>query len=206
MLIAKNNEAERSKLWRIVITVSSILIVVIAVFFLVRMFTSNPLEGNWVSEGSELALDIENNERMTVTLPDVVEEQTVEVELQYSLDRDEKTITFKEIPGALASQAESSGGQYTEENLRTALTNLTTTFSYSVDQGQLTLTEREYGEQMVFVRQQAAQAQTDTGFLFDGPGLSRGRRRGPLFILRVSGGGKPRPVLMRRATFEKQYL
>ena len=97
------------------ITVSSILIVVIAVFFLVRMFTSNPLEGNWVSEGSELALDIENNERMTVTLPDVVEEQTVEVELQYSLDRDEKTITFKEIPGALASQAESSGGQYTEE-------------------------------------------------------------------------------------------
>ena len=153
MLIAKNNEAERSKLWRIVITVSSILIVVIAVFFLVRMFTSNPLEGNWVSEGSELALDIENNERMTVTLPDVVEELTVEVELQYSLDRDEKTITFKEIPGALASQAESSGGQYTEENLRTALTNLTTTFSYSVDQGQLTLTEREYGEQMVFVRQ-----------------------------------------------------
>ena len=106
-----------------------------------------------MSEGSELALDIENNERMTVTLPDVVEELTVEVELQYSLDRDEKTITFKEIPGALASQAESSGGQYTEENLRTALTNLTTTFSYSVDQGQLTLTEREYGEQMVFVRQ-----------------------------------------------------
>ena len=31
--------------------------------------------------------------------------------------------------------------------------NLTTTFSYSVDQGQLTLTEREYGEQMVFERQ-----------------------------------------------------
>ncbi len=153
MLIAKNNEAERSKLWRIVLTVSSILIVVIAVFFLVRMFTSNPLEGDWVSEGSELALDIESNERIIVTLSDVVEEQTVEVELQYSLDRYEKIITFKEIPGALASQAESSEGQYTEENLRTALTDLTTTFSYSVDQGQLTLTEREYGEQMVFVRQ-----------------------------------------------------
>ena len=31
MLIAKNNEAERSKLWRIVITVSSVVIVAIAV-------------------------------------------------------------------------------------------------------------------------------------------------------------------------------
>lgn len=153
MLIAKNNEAERSKLWRIVITVSSVVIVAIAVFFLVRMFTSNPLEGAWMSEGSELTLDIKDNERLTVTLPDVVEQQTVEVELQYSLDRDGKTVTFKEIPGALADQADKSGGKYTEENLRSALTNLTTTFSYSVDQGQMTLTEREYGEQMIFDRQ-----------------------------------------------------
>lgn len=153
MLIAKNNEAEKSKLWRIVITVSSVVIVAIAVFFLVRMFTSNPLEGAWMSEGSELTLDIKDNERVTVTLPDVVEQQAVEVELQYSLDRDGKIVTFKEIPGALADQADKSGGQYTEENLRSALTNLTTTFSYSVDQGQLTLTEREYGEQMIFDRQ-----------------------------------------------------
>ncbi len=153
MLIAKNDEAERSKLWRIVITVSSVVIVLIAVFFLYRMFTSNPLEGAWTSEDSGLTLDIRDGGEMTVTLPEVAEEQNVQVELQYSLDRKDKTVGIAEIAGALDEQADKSGGRYTEENLRSALTNLTTTFSYSVDQGQLTLTEREYGEQMVFDRQ-----------------------------------------------------
>lgn len=154
MLIAKNNEAERSKLWKIVITVSSVVIVLIAVFFLYRMFTSNPLEGSWVSEGSDLTLDIKKGGSMTVTLPEVVEQQNVEVNLAYTLDRDAKTVEIKEIPGELAKSAEASDGQYSEDNLRSALTNLTTTFSYSVDQGQLTLTEREYGEQMVFDKEQ----------------------------------------------------
>ena len=31
--------------------------------------------------------------------------------------------------------------------------SVTTTFDYSVDQEQLTLTEREYGEQMTFIKE-----------------------------------------------------
>lgn len=153
MLVAKNNEAERSKLWRIVITASSVVIVVIAVFFLYRMFSSNPLEGSWVSEDNATVLKIDSPDTMTVTLPEVAEQGNVQVELGYDLDKDDKILTISEVPGKLAEEAEASDGRYTEENLRNALTNLTTSFSYSVDQGQLTLTEREYGEQMVFDRQ-----------------------------------------------------
>lgn len=150
MLVAKNNEAERSKLWRIVITISSVVIVLIAVFFLYRMFTSNPLEGEWVSENSDMTLTIRSDGTMTVGLPDVMEQQSVQVDLKYTLTRDEKIIAIEEIPGELAKKAEESKGAFTEENLRGELTNLLTTFTYSVEQGQMTLTEREYGEQMVF--------------------------------------------------------
>ena len=78
MIIAKNDEEKRSRIWRIVTTVSSALIVIIGIYLLTKMFTTNPLEGEWIDENG--------------------------------------------------------------------------TFSYSVDKKQLTLSEREYGEQMIFTK------------------------------------------------------
>lgn len=153
MLIANNNEAERSRLWRIVITVSSIVIILIAIFFLVRMFASNPLEGTWISEDSDLVLEIEGKDSLKVNIPEVGEATNVQVVLGCSVDKDEKTIAIRADADELAKAAEQSGGTYTEENLESVLTNLTTTFSYSVEQQQLTLTEREYGDQMIFNKQ-----------------------------------------------------
>ena len=49
--------------------------------------------------------------------------------------------------------AKKSDGKYTQEDLKNALDSVTTTFDYSVDQEQLTLTEREYGEQMTFIKE-----------------------------------------------------
>ena len=46
--------------------------------------------------------------------------------------------------------AEKSNGQYTEETLKNAVQSIGTTFEYSIDGGTMTLTEREYGEQMMF--------------------------------------------------------
>ena len=42
-------------------TVSSVLIIVIAIFFGYTLFTSNPLEGRWVNEGSGLVMRIQGN-------------------------------------------------------------------------------------------------------------------------------------------------
>ena len=41
----------------------------------------------------------------------------------------------------------------TAEMLESALGSLLTTFDYSVDQDELTLTEREYGEQLVLIKE-----------------------------------------------------
>ena len=44
-MLAKNDDHTRSIIWRSVMSVTSVVIILIAVFFLVRMFTMNPLEG-----------------------------------------------------------------------------------------------------------------------------------------------------------------
>ena len=115
-----------------------------------NLFTSNPLEGNWESEDTGLMLSIKSNDSMVVSLPEVSGDTDVELKMSYSINRDRKTITIKGDETAFAEVAEASKGQYTEEILETAFGSAAATFDYSVDGGQLTLTEREYGEQMVF--------------------------------------------------------
>lgn len=134
-------------------TVSSVLIILIAVYLLTKMFTSNPLEGKWVDEDGNYILNIKNNGSMEVTIPEIAEGTKVNVAMGYSLDKDEKTISIMEDEAVLQELAEDSDGLYNVETLENALGMITTTFDYSVDRDQLTLTEREYGEQMVFVKE-----------------------------------------------------
>ena len=61
-----------------------------------------------------------------------------------------KNISISYDEEELRAIAEGSEGLYTEEMLENALSPVTTSFDYSVDQEELTLTEREYGEQFVF--------------------------------------------------------
>lgn len=153
MLIAKNDEVKRSKLWRIVITTSSVLIVVIAVYFLTRMFTSDPLEGTWISEEDGTTLEINGDGMISINIPEILEETDIGLDMQYTLDKEAKTITIREDAETAKEWLEAGNGIYTKEIMDTILGSMTTTFSYSVDQKQLTLTEREYGEQMVFEKQ-----------------------------------------------------
>lgn len=150
MLIAKNDEVKRSRIWKIVMLVSSVLIVVIAVYLLTKMFTANPLEGSWESEDGSFVMGIRPDGSMTVRLSDISEEGDVEVKVLYTLDKDSKTITIKEDMAELEKTAKESGGAYTREALEQELSRVMTTFDYSIDSRQLTLTEREYGEQITF--------------------------------------------------------
>ena len=51
-MIAKNDEVKRSKIWRIVTVVSTILIIVGVILLLTKLFTTNPLEGDWMRRDS----------------------------------------------------------------------------------------------------------------------------------------------------------
>ena len=73
-MLSKEEERKRSRLWRMVMTISSVLIIVIAAFFLVKMFRSNPLEGTWRSEDSDMVLSIKSSNSLTVSIPEALED------------------------------------------------------------------------------------------------------------------------------------
>ena len=149
-MIANNDEAKRSKIWMIVTAVTSVLIVIIAIFLLTKMFTGNPLEGKWADEDGNMKIDIRRDGQMTVTLPASGEGTDTEVPMTYTLNKESKTISIQQDDTKIQEIAEQSDGQYTSETLKNALQSIGTTFEYSIDNGTLTLTEHEYGEQMMF--------------------------------------------------------
>ena len=149
-MIANNDEAKRSKIWTVVTSVTSVLIIIVAIFLLMKMFTGNPLEGSWTDEDGNIDLKIGRNGQMTVILPASGDGEETQVPMTYTLSKESKTISIQEDDNKIQEIAEKSNGQYTEETLKNAVQSIGTTFEYSIDGGTMTLTEREYGEQMMF--------------------------------------------------------
>ena len=152
-MIAKNDEVKRSQIWRIVMTVSSVLIIVGAVLLLMKLFTTNPLEGEWTDEDGIFDMSISKDGTLVFTIPEAEEAASVDVDMRYTLNKEEKTITIMADESGFRRLAAQSQGQYTDDEIRNALKSVVTTFDYSVDQERLTLTEREYGEQLVLVKE-----------------------------------------------------
>ena len=130
-MILENNEEKRSTLWRTIVAISSILIVIVAVFFVTRLFVGNPLVGTWGSEDSGEVIKIESNGKVTLTDEDKKSFETVQSEV------DTKTKVFT---------------IHTEDTQAEGL--LSGTYDYSIEKDTLTLTEREYGDQLVFVKRE----------------------------------------------------
>lgn len=149
-MLSREEEIKRSRDWRNVMVVSSVLIVLIATFFLMKMFRSNPLEGTWHNEESDLILSVKGNSFISASLPEALEGEDIKLKLSYTIDKDEKTISIKIDEAAVEKAVKDSDGRITREMMESAMGSILTTFDYSVDQEELTLTEREYGEQMVF--------------------------------------------------------
>ena len=151
-MFTQEQEVKRSKEWNIVMTISSILIVVIAVFFLFRMFHSNPLEGTWVNEESDMTLKIKNGSTIVMDVPGALDGDNLELDLNYTIDRSEKMITIEADDAEIQKAVDASDGAVTEEAVKNEADRITSSFDYSVEQDELTLTEREYGDQLTFVK------------------------------------------------------
>lgn len=152
MIIAKNDENKRSTLWMAATIGSSVVIILIAVYLLTKLFTSNPLEGSWEDEDGNLSMTIRKNGLLIVSVPELLDNEDVDVKMNYTMDRDEKTIAIHLDDDELNRLIEVSDGKYTKETLSQAVDSVVTTFNYSIDRSCLTLTEREYGEQMIFLK------------------------------------------------------
>ena len=117
-MICENNEEKRSTIWRTILTVTSVLIVIIAVFFIVKLFTGNPLEGTWVDEDSGSVLVIRDNGELSLK-PAESSDTTDAFTAECDVDTKTKVLTVR-----------TENGDYAEGSL-------SGTYSYNVEQNTL---------------------------------------------------------------------
>ena len=108
MIVAKNDEVKRSRLWRIALLVSSVLIVLVVIFLLTKLFTTNPLEGSWEDENGKISLSVEPDGTASVTVSEAETGQVIQVPMKYTIDRDAKTVTIEKDLQAIRKAAEES--------------------------------------------------------------------------------------------------
>lgn len=146
-MVFKNSEEKRNTAWRTVMTVSSVLIVIIAAFFVIKLFTGNPLEGTWVSEDQGIRMEV--REDGTAVLTGISDEKSGgSVTLDINVDKKNKTYTVQQQNADRPDKTDSADPE--EDDF---LKSFEGTFGYSIDKDTLTLTEREYGDQIVFERE-----------------------------------------------------
>lgn len=130
--------------------VTTVLIIIIAAFFVVKLFTGNPLEGKWTHEDSGLVLTIKGSGVVAVKWPEDLEVKGRPMEMKYRIDKDTKTFTVHGGDTALQKAAKDSDREALSEKVKSAVSRLEGTYNYSIDKRQLTLTDGEYGDQMIF--------------------------------------------------------
>lgn len=151
-MFAKNDDHKRNIIWRSVMSVTSVVIILIAVFFLVRMFTMNPLEGTWSYEDSDLIMTIKGNNTAVVEWPDEFDGDQIAVPMNYDIDSKTKTFSLHLNDDAVKKAADESK-TITEDTISSALDQLDGTYDYNMENNQLTLTDREYGNQLIFEKE-----------------------------------------------------
>lgn len=151
MLIAKNDEKERSFLFRIVIWTASVLIIAVAAYFLIRSFARNPIAGTWEYQDDNITMTIQSDDKVKLQFDNLQDVPELAVTMDCQVDKTEKTMVIGGLQQSEIDRIlEQYDGQLTQSALDTALSMFTTSFDYSMERQTLTLTDREYGEQMIF--------------------------------------------------------
>lgn len=151
ILIAKNDEKERSFLFRIVIWTASVLIIAVAAYFLIRSFARNPIAGTWEYQDDNITMTIQSDDKVKLQFDNLQDVPELAVTMDCQVDKTEKTLVIGGLQQSEIDRIlEQYDGQLTQSALDTALSMFTTSFDYSMERQTLTLTDREYGEQMIF--------------------------------------------------------
>ena len=151
MLIAKNDEEKRTRIWNMGMIISSAIIVFVAVYLLIKVLNENPVAGEWMDDDGNYAANFLNNGTLYVT--DFTGEESEELEFLYRLDKESRIIAISSDEKVLNEIMEVSDQAHAEDAIETELNDQTVIFDYSVDNEQLILTEREYGEQMILIKE-----------------------------------------------------
>ncbi len=138
---------------RIVLLIAAGVLVIVALFFAYEFLWGNPLQGKWTTSKGEYFITIEKDDGDTdVDAVILVNEELVRVELECELDKKAKTIAFHSEPDDYEDDVKHFKGTVTAVDLHEHLQSLLKAFDYSLDKDTLTLTDREYGEKIIFTR------------------------------------------------------
>ena len=149
MEMRQKDEAKRSKAWVIVMIASSAIILLLIAFFITNSVTGNPLKGEWLAEDKGYQLDIDDDE---ITVEATIGGQYVEVDLYYTLDKTDRVITLKSNTTAYAEAASNTNGKVAAAQIEEAVSEFLGSYNYSIEDGKLILTKREFAEEFVFTR------------------------------------------------------
>ena len=128
---------------RIILLLAAVVIIVVGIFFAKQLLLGNPIQGKWSTSKDD-------NEAELVVL---IEDKLVEMDIQYEMDKKTRMITFLLPTTSMYDEAvEEFDGKVSVAELSDKVEVIFTSFEYSMEQDTLTLTEREYGEQMIFKR------------------------------------------------------
>lgn len=150
-MIFGTDEKKRSKIWRLGMTLSTVVIILIVAFFIVQIFIANPLVGEWKNEYTDMEMEIKSNgEAVIEWLDESITTEEIKVTMPYTVDTNTKTFVLRKEEDAIAASAKQTNGVVREEQIRSVVENLEGSYEYNIEGECLTLSDREYGEQMVF--------------------------------------------------------
>ena len=149
MQIRKRDEEKRSKVWKSVMSLSTVIILLVLGFFLMKPVWNNPLKGEWINENG-YSLEVKDNDE--VILRGQFEGVSTKLVLKYDIDKKEKMISVKSTAQTYEEAADQAEGVISAREIDASIQEYVTAYEYSVDGDILTLTEREYGEQYIFTK------------------------------------------------------
>ncbi|MCI8638942.1 MAG: hypothetical protein HFG41_07315 [Coprococcus sp.] len=149
---SENIEGKQRKEWKIITAFATVLIVIVAGFFIGRGFLGNPLKGTWRQEDTDMTLEIGSGGRAYLVWEGALEGQELTMDLEYTLDKSTKEITIRAESEEILKAAKEFSGDVSSAEVASTISQLTTSFHYSVDGKELTMTEWDYGEQLFFTK------------------------------------------------------
>ena len=157
-----NDVKEKSRFWTLALRISTITVLCIGIFFIVRIFTTNPLEGKWVHQDSSLIIEVpkdkvKKNEDaelldtlVKVSWLDENSNVRVIIGMDYTTNYEDKTITLKLNEEAFEMAKEEYSDKINENGLMSSIHSVEGTYEYSISMRELTLVSENYNAVLVF--------------------------------------------------------
>ncbi len=151
----KKELPRRSRKWKIVVAITTLIIIAAIIYFIVEIFNSNPLIGEWkYGMEDELELKVNSNGTLSMEMNEIIDGQIVDAELKmnYEVDTNEKSLMMYATEETVTEILDETDGQVDEQEIRQYVSTFATKWSYSIEEDVLQLIKLDSGESIAYQR------------------------------------------------------